>query len=228
MKRYFITGLVILLPLAITFAIVLFVFNLLTVPFLGIVKTVFDHYNLFNSGFLFLHPDQIQTLIAQFLILISLFFFAIGLGLIARWFFFKSLIRLTEYIFKHIPLVSAIYKTCQEVIKSLFSSTTQSFKQVVLVPFPHADSYAIGFITREEIAALASTHHADTLAVFIPTAPNPISGFLVMYKPIDLIYLDMKVEEAFKYVISCGVISPTSMAISKEEVIKRYEQESKL
>jgi uncharacterized membrane protein len=215
MKRYFITGLVILLPLALTIAIMVFIFNLLTVPFLGIVKTVFDHYHLLEQGFLLLNADQVQSLVAKFLILVSLFFIVIGLGFIARWFFFKTFIRFAEYIVKRIPLVSSIYRTCQEVIKTIFTSKTNSFKQVVLVRFPHPHTYSIGLITRDEIPSLANTSHADAVAVFVPTTPNPTSGFLVMFKPADLIYLDMKVEDAFKYIISCGVISPDFNAISK-------------
>jgi uncharacterized membrane protein len=217
MKKYFITGLVILLPLALTIAIVVFIFNLLTVPFLGIVKAVFDRYNLFEGGFLFLNTDQIQNLVAQILILTSLFFIAIGLGFIARWFFFKTFIKVAEYMVRRIPLVNSIYKTCQEIIKTIFTSKTKSFKQVVLVRFPNPDTYSIGLITREEIPSLAGTSHGDTAAVFVPTTPNPTSGFMILFKQADLIYLDMKVEDAFKYIISCGVIAPPFNIISKEE-----------
>lgn len=217
MKKYFITGLVILLPLALTTAIVLFIFNLLTVPFLGIVNAVFDRYHLFEGGFFLLNTDQVQNLSAQLLILVSLFFLAIGLGFIARWFFFKTFFKFAEYIVKHIPFVSAIYRTCQDVIKTIFTSKTNSFKQVVLVRFPNPETYSIGLVTREEIPSLAGTSHADAVAVFVPTTPNPTSGFLVMFKPADLIYLDMKVEEAFKYIISCGVITSSFKTISKEE-----------
>lgn len=217
MKKHFITGLVILLPLALTLAIVGFIFNFLTVPFLGIVKTVFERYNLFEEGFLLLNPDQLQNLIAKSLILVSLFFIVIGLGFIGRWFLFKTLLKCAEYIVKHIPLVNSIYKTCQDIIKTIFTSKTNSFKQVVLVPFPHANTYSIGLITRENIPCLANTAQSETIAVLIPTTPNPTSGFLVMFKPTDLIYLNMKVEDAFKCIISCGVISPDFSAIPKDE-----------
>ena len=209
MKKYFVTGLIILLPVALTFAIVGFVFNMLTVPFLGIVKAVFDHYHLWEKGFLFLNAEQIQNFAAKFLILISLFVIVIGLGYIARWFFFNGLIKMAEYVVKRIPLVSSIYKTCQDVIKTILTSDTKSFKQVVLVRFPHPQTYSIGLITREELSCFTNTPHSNTVAVFVPTTPNPTSGFLVMFKPEDIIYLDMKVEDAFKYVISCGVITKT-------------------
>lgn len=208
-KKYFVTGLVILLPLALTLAIVLFVFNLFTVPFLGIVKVVFDRYNLFEEGFLFLTADQIQNIIAQALILISLFFLTIGLGFITRWFFFHTFLKFAEYIVRKIPIVRTIYKTCQDVINTIFTSKTKSLKQVVLVPFPHSETYSIGLISQENISNLIDPMHTNPTVVFIPTAPNPTSGFLVMFKSHDLIYLDMKVEDAFKYIISCGVICPT-------------------
>lgn len=208
MKKYFITGLVILLPVALTIGIVIFFFNLLTTPFLGAVKVVFEKYGLFEEGFLFLSPRQLQNLIAQFMILLSLFAVTVTLGFVARWFFFHSLLGFAEYIVKKIPLVSSIYKTCKEVINTLFTSTTNSFKQVVLVPFPSASSYAIGFITKDEVEGLENTEISKPVAIFIPTTPNPTSGFLVFYEKKEIIPLDMKVEEAFKCVISCGVIAP--------------------
>lgn len=223
MKKYFITGLVILLPLALTIAIVIFIFNLLTVPFLGMTKAVFEHYHLLEGGSFLLNADQIQNLVAKLFILVSLFFLVIGLGFIARWFLFKAFIKFAEYVVKRIPLVSSIYKTCQDVIKTIFTSKTNSFKQVVLVRFPHPHTYSIGLITREEIPSLINTSHADGIAVFVPTTPNPTSGFLVIFKPSDLIYLDMKVEDAFKYIISCGVISPDFNVLSKGEVLERIQ-----
>jgi len=213
MKKYFITGLVILLPVAFTLAIVAFVFNLLTVPFVGIVKTVFGKYQLFKEGFLFLSADQVQTLFAQILILSCLFFLVIGLGFIARWFFFHTFLRFAEFIVKRIPLVRTIYKTCQDVIKTIFSSKAKSFKQVVLAPFPNPNVYIIGFITQESLVIKGV--HDDAVAVFIPTTPNPTSGFLMMFRSCDLFYLDMKVEEAFKTIISCGVVYPELKVIAK-------------
>lgn len=225
MKKYFVTGLIILLPVALTLAIVIFIFNLLTIPFLGIVKAIFTRYHLFEHGFLFLDPSQIQTLIAQILILISLFFLFVGLGFIARWFFFNTVIKCTDYLVKKIPLVSSIYKTSQDVIKTIFTSKTKSFKQVVLVRFPNAETYAIGLVTRENLPNLADTDHAEVTAVFVPTTPNPTSGFLVLYKESELIYLDMKVEEAFKYIISCGLIPPSFIATSKEVAAAHRKEE---
>jgi uncharacterized membrane protein len=222
MKKTFITGLVILLPVALTLAIVVFFFNLLTGPFLGIVKAVFGKYHLFDKGFLFLNADQIQTLFAQVLILASLFLLVIGLGFIARWFFFHTFLKFAEYIVKRIPLVNTIYRTCQDVIRTIFSSKAKSFKQVVLAPFPNPEVYTMGFITQESLPGLA--HHPESVAVFIPTAPNPTSGFLMMFNASDLLYLDMKIEDAFKTIISCGVVYPDLKVISKKEVLSKQTE----
>jgi uncharacterized membrane protein len=215
MKKYFVTGLVILLPVALTFAIVAFVFNLLTVPFLGAVKTVFDRYDIFENGFLFLNSEQMQNLAAQILILISLLSITLILGFIVRWFFFRTTIKCAEYMVRQIPLVSTIYKTSKDIIKTIFTSDNQSFKQVVIVRFPNPHTHAIGLVTRENVPGLKNTDYEDAVAVFVPTTPNPTSGFLVMYKQKDLIYLDMKVEDALKFVISCGVIMPEFTSTTK-------------
>lgn len=209
MKKDFITGIVILLPAALTLAIIIFVFNLLTGPFAGIVEGIFDRYHIFEEGFLFLTARQIQNIIAKVLVLFFLFFLTVGLGFLARWFFVNTAIKLAEFVVKKIPVVSPIYKTCKEVIKTLFKSDTKSFKQVVLVKFPHQETYSVGLVTNESIQGFQETAYANYVSVFIPTTPNPTSGFLVLYDKKDLVYLDMKVEEAFKYVISCGVVSPS-------------------
>lgn len=215
MKKYFVTGLIILLPLAFTVVVIRFVFNLLTDPFLGIVKAIFEHYNVFKNGVLFFSAEQIQTFTAQLLILFVLFLITVFLGLITRWFFFHSLLRQADRIFHRIPFVNSIYKVCQDIITTIFKTETNSFKQVVLAPFPNNDTYSIGLITREGMPGLEDTSHADAVAVFVPTTPNPTSGFLMMFRREDLIYLDMKVEDAFKYIISCGVISTNFKKMEK-------------
>lgn len=208
MKKYLVTGLIILSPLALTIAILVFFLNLLTNPFLGIVQDVFERYHLFEHGFLFLNTAQFQSVIAQCFILAFLFALTIGLGLITRWFFFHTLIRFADFFVKKIPFVNAIYKTSQDVIQTFLNTDSKAFKQVVLVRFPHLHTYSIGFVTREEIPPLKEAFYTDMVAVFVPTTPNPTAGFLLMHKREDLIFLEMKVEDAMKFVISCGVVLP--------------------
>lgn len=206
MKRYFITGLVFLLPLAVTLAVVMFILNFFTGPFVGIVQNIFHNYDLLDSGFLFLSAEQTQIFVARILVIILLFFFTVLLGMLTRWFFINYLIRLGDYILHRIPFVSSVYKTSQDIIRTVFAGSTNSFKKVVLVPFPNPASYCIGLVTQEQVFPLTKDQEKPYVAVFIPTTPNPTSGFLMMFDPDNVVYLDMSVEEAFKYIISCGVI----------------------
>ncbi|ADI38403.1 putative uncharacterized protein [Waddlia chondrophila 2032/99] len=206
MRRYFITGLILLLPLALTIAIVVFVVNFFTNPFVGAVKETLQHIGLFHQGILFLSAEQVQLYFSRLIILLLLFLFTVLLGVLTRWVIIHSFIRLGEYIFHRIPIVRSIYKTSKDVINTIFTDQTKSFKQVVLVPFPNADTYSIGLVTREDIKDLTNQKKGDYIAVFVPTTPNPTSGFLMLFDRKDVVFLDMKIEEAFKYIISCGVI----------------------
>lgn len=206
MKKLFITGLVLLLPLAVTLAIITFIFNLLTEPFAGGVSQVLDYYDLLNKSFFIFSASKVRFFISQVLILIFLFFFTVLLGKIARYVFVHYFIRLGDYLFKKIPLINTIYKTSQDVINTIFTSNKNSFKQVVMIPFPHPTAFSIGLVTQDEIKGFSGVEDENLVAVFVPTTPNPTSGFLMLYPKKDLVYLDMKVEDAFKYVISCGVI----------------------
>jgi len=217
MKKYFVTGLVILLPLALTVAIVIWVFNLLTEPFVGAISAIFAYYHLFENGFLFFNAAGLQQFLSKIIILFLLFFFTVFLGTVARLFFFNTFMKMWDYLIHKIPFIRSIYKTCQDVINTIFTSNNNAFKQVVMVPFPNKDTHTIGLVTRDDLPSFSPNFEGKSIAVFVPTTPNPTSGFLVMFKQSDLIYLDMPVESAFKYIISCGVISIPFKNISKEE-----------
>lgn len=206
MKKYFITGLVILLPVTLTLLVVFYIFNLLTEPFLEITRSILDRSGLIEKNFLFLSAHQVQTVVSKILILAFLFLFTVLLGAIARWFFIYYLIRMWEYMIHRIPFVSPIYKACQDVIKTIFASKSSAFKQVVMVPFPNKETLTIGLLTREGLPGMEAVVGGESVVVFVPTTPNPTSGFLVVLKKSDVVPLEMKVEDALKYVISCGVV----------------------
>lgn len=208
MKKYFITGLVILLPMTLTILVIGFVIRLLTQPFIGLVSNFFAQLHIVNRGFLFLTPEQLLRYGSQLLILVMLFLVAVFLGMITRWFFINALFRLGDRILHKIPIVNTVYKTTQDIIKTLFVSDKNSFKQVVMVPFPQAGTYMIGLIAREAPNQCSKAINDELISVLIPTTPNPTTGFLIMFKKKDLIYLDCKPEDAVKYIVSCGVIVP--------------------
>ena len=219
MKKYFVTGLAILLPLAMTIAIVTFIVNLLTNPFIGAVKSVLGQLNLFQEGILFLSPEQVLQYSSQGLILLLLFFVTVIFGILTRWVVVHYFISLGDFILHRIPLVNTVYKTSQDVSKTIFTSGAKAFKQVAFVPFPHNTTRSIGLVTREEVACADGQ---KLVAVFVPTTPNPTSGFLMLFKRSDIVYLDMSVEDAFKFIISCGVITtpftPQSQEVNRVEI----------
>lgn len=202
MKKYFITGLVILLPLTLTVLIVTFVVNFLTKPFMGFVAKVLSETQIQQ-----LHP-QLLKYGSRIIILIGLFLFTMLLGIFARWFIFKALIKTSDKILHKIPLVNKVYKTTQDIVKTLFITDKNSFKQVVMAPFPYVGLYSIGFVSRKAPDTCCETVKKDLISVFVPTTPNPTTGFLLLFKKEDLIFLEMKTEEALKYIVSCGVIVP--------------------
>lgn len=208
MKKHLATGLVILLPLTVTFGIVIFIVNFLTKPFMGFVTKILSHTRASNIGFFFLSSDQVIKYGSQLLILISLFLITVGLGFLARGFFIKGLIRLGDKILHRIPIVNKVYKTSQDIIQNLFVTDKNSFKQVVMAPFPNENSYCIGLVSRNSPYMCNDELKADLVSVFIPTTPNPTTGFLLMIKREDLVFIDMKTEDAIKYIVSCGVVLP--------------------
>ncbi len=206
MKRYFITGLVILLPLAVTIAVVVFIIDLLTKPFMGMMTQMLTHFT--GPYGAFLRSDTVVRYTSQFLILILLFLCTVVLGMITRWFFVHALLKLGDRLLGRIPLVNTVYKTSQEIIRTLFSSTKSSFKQVVMVPFPHKETYMIGLVAGDSPKSCCDQMGEELISVLVPTTPNPTTGFLLMFKRRDLVYVDMKTEDAIKYVVSCGVVTP--------------------
>ncbi|MFZ4773019.1 MAG: DUF502 domain-containing protein [Chlamydiia bacterium] len=214
MKKYFITGIIILLPLAVTIGLVAFIVNILTKPFMGWVTQFLEFHDLLPGKVLFLTQEQIIRYAAQLLILLTLFISTLFLGMVTRWFFIKTLIEYFDSLLHKIPLVNKIYKTTQEIIKTLFSNDKNSFQQVVLAPFPNKETFTLGLVSREAPAYCSKACNKDLVTVFVMTAPNPTTGYLMMFSKTDLIYIDMKIEEAVKYIISCGILIPDGQANS--------------
>jgi uncharacterized membrane protein len=206
MKKYFFTGLVTLLPLAVTVMAVMFVVNLLTKPFMGLVTQLLSSLPIQSE-------DLIRT-ISQISILLIIFLFTLCIGMLARRFFFKVLMKLGEQLLSSIPIANKIYKTTREIFHTLLSGEKNSFQQVVMFPFPHAGSYVLGLISRDAPQTCNKSGDEDLISIFVPATPNPMTGYLIMRPRSELIYLDMRSEDAIKYIVSCGVVPPESI---KEE-----------
>ena len=205
MKKYLIAGLIILLPLILTIMIFIFVIDLFTAPFL----TMFiDFLSKYEQTLTLLKNPTVITIFARILIIIMLIVFIFVLGVIARWFFFRSLINLMNKIFSKIPLVKTIYTSLKDIISSFMKKGSKAFTKTAMVAFPSKDSYCVGFESGE-IPEECQRKVKDKLKpVFVPTAPHPISGYLVMAKEKEVFSIDMKNEDAVKFTVSCGLILP--------------------
>ncbi len=207
-KRYFLAGLAILLPLAVTIAVFSFAVNFLTTPFIGLTQDLFTYLGVDRSEIAFLKSERVLLYSSQILILFSLFLLTFALGLIARSLVFRLFFLYSDKLLHKIPLVNKVYKTSQDIIQTLFSSEKNSFKQVVMAPFPTDNIYSLALVSRDSPQTCQDAKNTHLISVFVPTTPNPTTGFLLMYKKEDLIFLDMTTEEAIKYIVSCGVIIP--------------------
>lgn len=131
----------------------------------------------------------------------------IGVGYATKGFAGKEAIRVTEKIFKKIPIARSVYSTVQQVTTA-FIQDRSSFKKVVLIEYPRNGLYTMGFLTGESQGEIQDKTHIECVNVFLPTTPNPTSGWLVLVPKEDVILLDMSVEQGLKYIISGGVVVP--------------------
>ncbi len=118
------------------------------------------------------------------------------------------LVRLWERLLHRIPVVSSLYGSVKQVSDTLFSSSGNAFRKAVLLPYPHENSWTIGFLTGTPGGDVRNHLVGDYVSVYVPTTPNPTSGFFLMLERSKVIELDMSVDAALKYIVSMGVVAP--------------------
>lgn len=122
----------------------------------------------------------------------------------------RSLVNFGERVLDRIPLVRSIYSAVKQVIETFFSHDSRSFRKVILVEYPRRDCWSLAFLSGDPVGEVQDKTEKHLITVFVPTAPNPTSGFVIMVPQDDVIELDMTVEEGFRMVISLGVVVPKS------------------
>jgi uncharacterized membrane protein len=195
MKKYLLTGFILLLPLALTIGVVVFLFDFFTAPFLPLV-----------SFFLPVYPGApwIGIFVARLLALALLLLVTLLIGSIARRLFFD---RLLDYLFERIPIIKSIYKVTRDLIGSLVNGG-RAFQAPVMIPFPSKPSYSLGFRSGDVPRECSEKTGKNLVPVFAPTAPHPISGFLLLVPEDQVHCLSLTNEETLKLLVSCGVILP--------------------
>lgn len=202
MKKHLLTGIMILLPIEVTIWIVNFCFDLLTKPFLFIGSLVIERYGLQPVD----HPGLL--LLARFVILILLFFFTILLGWVAQKIVFRYFISLFHKLIRKIPFVKFVHQIVEQTLKSLFSNKKNPFSQVVALKFPNDETTTLAFHTGDAPKILNPNSNDSLASIFVPTAPHPMSGFLLLASKDKIKKLDVTSEDVFKILFSCGTYDP--------------------
>ncbi|PWM31792.1 MAG: hypothetical protein DBX55_02055 [Verrucomicrobia bacterium] len=201
--NYLLTGALIALPLTVTvFVAVLLIRNMGTPVSQIVFVPLFSHFDAAfpHSGAGKMLLDFISTLIVLLVVT--------GLGVLSQFFLGKMLISYFESLMRRIPIAGVIYRTVRQIVDTFSKQKKAVFQKVVLVEFPRKGLYSIGFLTGEAKGEVQERTGETLINIFVPTTPNPTSGFLVMVDESGVIFLDMSVGDAMKLIISGGAVVP--------------------
>ena len=194
-RSWFLTGILVMTPLILTiyvaWAFITFVDNLV-VPLVP-----FDY-----------RPSNYLPFSIPGLGLIIVFIFTTFVGLLATGLFGRTLIRIWENILNRMPVVRSVYSAIKQILETVMATQSDAFRQAVLVQYPRKDFWAIVFVTGSSRGEVGKRVDKKMVNVFMPTTPNPTSGFLLFFPEEDLIFLNMSVEDALKLVVSGGMVVP--------------------
>lgn len=203
-RKYILTGLLVWLPLAVTVWVLTSVVGLLDGIFAWLIvaaQTVLPA----SLAPALTKLREIQGLSVIVMVLALLLTGLAVTNIAGQW-----LVTQSNRVFSNIPIVKSIYNSVKQVSDTLFSSSGQAFRHAVLVQYPRQGAWTIAFVTGKPGGEVAEHLPGDMLTVYVPTTPNPTSGFMLIVPRAEVVELAMSVDEALKYVISMGVVSPPS------------------
>ena len=214
MKKYLIAGLLVWLPLAITIWVLHSALGLLGGVFGWLLNTTQAVLPVGAHGFI----ESLRNVpgLGVIVLLVGLLLTgAFAANIVGQWWLAQG-----HWLLKRIPIVKSIYSSVKQVSDTLFSSSGNAFREAVLVQYPRQGSWTIAFVTGKPGGEAAQHLSGDYVSVYVPTTPNPTSGFFLMVPRADVIVLKMSVDEALKYVISMGVVAPPLVATAPAELAR--------
>jgi len=198
LRKYVIAGLLVWLPLAVTYQLLKFV--------IGQMDRWLDNFlSWLPPEF---HPDQLLGMQIPGLGVIFTLLLLIITGMLAANFVGRAFVNGWESLMDRIPFVRAVYSAVKKFAEMVFSDSSQSFKNVLLIEYPRKGLYSLAFQTSSELGEVQGRTGSDVICTFVPTTPNPTSGFIIIVPRKDVVVLDMEVDEALKMIISLGVVVP--------------------
>jgi uncharacterized membrane protein len=197
LKRNFIAGLGLILPLFITIFIIRWLYIKIDDWFMKPILPQLEPYFKFI---------WLKYIFSIFIFLFIIFVISM-LGMLARFFIFRNFINYIEHLFFKLPFIGKIYKSIKQISLSLLEEKRGVFKSVVLVEYPYPEKYCIGFITAVSSKEIREKSGKELVGVFIPTTPNPTSGMLIYFPKDKIKHLEISVEEGLKLIVSGGIVS---------------------
>ncbi|MGH8686491.1 MAG: DUF502 domain-containing protein [Burkholderiales bacterium] len=194
MRKYLITGVLIWIPLVITLWVLELIVDTLDQSLLLLPE------DWRTEHFLGFHVPGLGVVLTLVIVFVT--------GVFATNFFGARLVQLWNAILNRIPVVNSIYSSVKQISDTLFSSNGQAFRKALLVQWPREGTWTIAFLTGVPGGDVVKHLSGDYVSVYVPTTPNPTGGYFVMLPRADVIELDMTVDDALKYIISMGVVSP--------------------
>lgn len=196
LKRYFITGLLIWVPLAITAWVLSLIVRTMDQSLLLLPQAIRP------EELLGIYIPGIGAVVTLLVVLIT--------GLIATNIIGQRLVRFWEGALARIPVVKSIYYSVKQVSDTLFAGNGEAFRKVLLVHYPHPEAWSVAFQTGSPPREIAQHGDDEMVSVFIPTAPSPVNGFFFFVHKRDTVELDISVDDALKYIVSMGVVAPAA------------------
>lgn len=207
LRGYLLTGILVTAPIFITFYVTLVFLRFMDKIVAGLLPEFW--YNNVYQNITF--PGSGLVMAIGFFILV---------GWSARNFLGRIIISMSEYALDKMPIIRTIYSAIKQVFETIMASQSAAFRDVVMLEYPRKGVWSIGFVTGETKGETQRVTNSDTVNVFVPTTPNPTSGYLLFVPKKELVYLDMTVEEGVKLVVSAGIISPPDRGIPEKPAKK--------